>query len=1243
DVPESVNRQVHKQLQEEYGVKADLPSVETVTKPGAASGKNQKTSQPNQEKAKTHEKPEKAEKETEEEKGGEARKFAEFEGKPSGSVIVRGNPDELVAYVEGFAGKVMKRKDGILLSKAKARYREMIPVTRETLQSGAIVDLFEDGGAMLTADGYISGIARDRVDLEHIYASEFGAGKFKEVFGKTAPAEGVKAYKEEQETIANRKAETKRRKQENEEAEQKAEQKAEQQSKEDHERRVEAAIQQEKEKTERWNASIAAGKVNNTRYQIFLDSIEDPSEITNNVPYMGWISNHVRKFEEKHGRQPMTPGAIDKWHDKFNDYLRGWLEGNLSERVKNEAEKSQESTGAIENNPDPTAKNLDGGPYTMDYHNAIMKAANNGSLGLDDFHKALDTFLESQEEIQARLNKYTKPVLSGMSARYLRGDEKKAEIVKYVLERMRDFYTLDKEVPNFTFMFGRGTMEEAQAKHDQKILDIAKSVTEQDLSEWAAAVAERTQERKEVKAEREKALTDPQTLDDYRAYMNHQIRDKGLDFEEAFRTLSPEKRAKFDAEAAEKTREQRTTSKDAYKSQVAANAVQTGAEIIATKHTRDDYDLFVVKPADRVERDVYRTWLATAKRMGGWYSKFARNGAIPGFQFKEKENAEAFHAYITEGDTDAAQEKVKERRDAFTDDRSQTAVERLREMADVLEERATEKLNAPRKTNTNRRASMAASAEADANSDIATAKTMRNIAGRIDSGDAKFLDRVRQKIQVQNLKGYIHLGNQAFLRDKYQSYQEQETHKYDAPTIEAADYADYPTYTAYRSDLARLGRQAQETDGLKKIGDRLMKVADDVTDAYLEFVSDNLHKVSTFGRKDGGLATFSRKGDAENAIRRSGFRGQGIVYSVKRGENIIILSPSEAQKRGVWEGDNDKKITLSPDFAELLVGKARRINKIDVPWHFDGVYDKRRRLSAMGIETSAEFRAALREFIEAQVAEKGPDKIKEMERAMVGRANDGLDFFPTPVETVDKMVSVADIQEGMSVLEPSAGMGHIAEQIKEAGVEPDVIEFSSSRRELLEAKGFNVVANDFIKHEGRYDRIIMNPPFSKRRDAEHVQHAYGLLKPGGRLVAIMGEGVFFGGDKKATQFRDWLDDVGGTEEKLAEGTFQDANLPVNTGVNSRMVVIEKPVESAKFSRKDKPFYSELTRQVEAIKQEKGNKLQWLNMVRKLTQKGVKQEEITWSGVEGWLQEQGKSVTKADLVTYLQSQEVVVEE
>ena len=86
---------------------------------------------------------------------------------------------------------------------------------------------------------------------------------------------------------------------------------------------------------------------------------------------------------------------------------------------------------------------------------------------------------------------------------------------------------------------------------------------------------------------------------------------------------------------------------------------------------------------------------------------------------------------------------------------------------------------------------------------------------------------------------------------------------------------------------------------------------------------------------------------------------------------------------------------------------------------------------------------------------------------------------------------------------------------------------------------------------------------------------YELLKPGGRLVAIMGEGVFFGQDKKAQQFREWLESVGGTSEKLDEGTFLDPSLPVNTGVNARLVVIDKrSSDVAMFSRADgnQPWY-----------------------------------------------------------------------
>jgi len=73
------------------------------------------------------------------------------------------------------------------------------------------------------------------------------------------------------------------------------------------------------------------------------------------------------------------------------------------------------------------------------------------------------------------------------------------------------------------------------------------------------------------------------------------------------------------------------------------------------------------------------------------------------------------------------------------------------------------------------------------------------------------------------------------------------------------------------------------------------------------------------------------------------------------------------------------------------------------------------------------------------------------------------------------------------------------------------------------------------------------------------------------------------------------------------------------------------------------FYSELTRQIQKLNQPKAARGQWLGMIRNLPQKGVKQAEIDWSGVQGWLREQEGPVTKGQLLDYLKSQEVDVEE
>jgi len=65
-------------------------------------------------------------------------------------------------------------------------------------------------------------------------------------------------------------------------------------------------------------------------------------------------------------------------------------------------------------------------------------------------------------------------------------------------------------------------------------------------------------------------------------------------------------------------------------------------EIIKTKHTLKGFDLWVVTLVNRVSKDAFNDLLNAAKSFGGWYSAFNKNGAVPGFQFKNEESALSF-------------------------------------------------------------------------------------------------------------------------------------------------------------------------------------------------------------------------------------------------------------------------------------------------------------------------------------------------------------------------------------------------------------------------------------------------------------------------------------------------------------------------------------------------------------------------------------------------------------------------
>lgn len=114
-------------------------------------------------------------------------------------------------------------------------------------------------------------------------------------------------------------------------------------------------------------------------------------------------------------------------------------------------------------------------------------------------------------------------------------------------------------------------------------------------------------------------------------------------------------------------------------------------------------------------------------------------------------------------------------------------------------------------------------------------------------------------------------------------------------------------------------------------------------------------------------------------------------------------------------------------------------------------------------------------------------------------------FFPTPEGLAREAVDLACIEDGQDCLEPSAGLGALADHMPKD--QTLCVEISTLHAAVLKAKGFQVESADFLawahRTSRRFDRIVMNPPFANGRARHHLDAAAGLLRPGGRLVAIL--------------------------------------------------------------------------------------------------------------------------------------------
>lgn len=144
-------------------------------------------------------------------------------------------------------------------------------------------------------------------------------------------------------------------------------------------------------------------------------------------------------------------------------------------------------------------------------------------------------------------------------------------------------------------------------------------------------------------------------------------------------------------------------------------------------------------------------------------------------------------------------------------------------------------------------------------------------------------------------------------------------------------------------------------------------------------------------------------------------------------------------------------------------------------------------------------------------------------------------------------------------LEPSAGLGRLYRAVRNVDRESEIVMVDSSPEccgELYRAtegdRAARLVAGDFLgmsadRLGGLFDSVIMNPPFKQGADIRHVLHALALLKPGGRLAAIVANGP-----RQRTQLKplasQWVD--------LPPGAFKESF----TNVAAAIVVIDSPHE-----------------------------------------------------------------------------------
>lgn len=769
--------------------------------------------------------------------------------------------------------------------------------------------------------------------------------------------------------------------------------------------------------------------------------------------------------------------------------------------MKMRRDRDTAGSGAKSQQIEP-ANDWRGAKSATDYH-AAKRRLFSGEMEFSEFQAMSRSALDNAPSLRAELENKTKQDLLDQMSRFNAArykNDKKAVVVEAAYNQLIGDLRWAANGDGNTIS-ETYAIGGARQSIEERVAKALDGLTPERYQQFVNKQRADVAKREAELAATKEALRDPQTLEQLKTFLKYRSLDK----------LTPEQRARYEDLIAASNLDKRDQANEV-KAATAVTPTASG-DIIKTKHTKSGEDLFVVQMGDRVDRDTYNQINAHAKKLGGWYSSYKVGGAVPGFQFKDEAKATEFRGWLTDQgaasaapSAEATPTEVTE--PAQTDSKSKQ-VETLRTRAKTLRDKATAALNAERKENTNKRMTEAANARANAESELHFAGLLDAIADGIESGEVTYLRNLANGTQLTEL-------NHALSRSLW----------------------NLPP--ARREALTSQGMIERTEDGRERWSAKATPemMAEGAQMPGMDYFARNLKDVAT---KMQGASGFKQAGAKIMALVNAAINRDSKTVSITDPELIAKL---KAYTSGV--SDYDAKAVK-----EQIGGYSR--------------------LERMGITNHTELRAALRELarlqagLKKQAVPRDPlaEKMVALKRKLVGNRNAFIDFFPTPESHAADLVALAGIEPGMTVLEPSAGHGMLAEAARAAGAKVDAVELAGDLREILQAKGFGLVGSDFMATTPAqsYDAVVMNPPFSNDMDIDHVRHAYDHLKPGGRLVAIVSATAGDRQNNKNKAFREWFDGLGGSEQAMPEGSFKASLNP--TDVRTKIFVIDKPANEAK--------------------------------------------------------------------------------